>query len=54
MHYSLVQLKDGLAYPIVKDSGAITSLADADGYIKIPKTTELVDEGEEVEVTLFR
>lgn len=54
MHYSLVQLKDDLAYPIVKDSGAITSLADADGYIKIPKTTELVDEGEEVEVTLFR
>lgn len=54
MQYSLVQLKDGLAYPIVKDSGAITSLADADGYIKIPKTTELVDEGEEVEITLFR
>ena len=54
MHYNLVQLKDGFAYPIVKDSGAITSLGDADGYIKIPKTTELVDEGEEVEVTLFR
>jgi len=54
MHYSLVQLKDNFAYPIVKDSGAITSLADADGYIKIPKTTELVDEGEKVEVILFR
>jgi len=54
IHYSLVQLKEGFAYPIVKDSGAITSLGDADGYIKIPKTTELVDKGEEVEVTLFR
>jgi len=54
MHYSLVQIKEGLAYPIVKDSGAITSLADADGYIKIPKTTELLDEGEKVEITLFK
>jgi len=54
MHYSLVQIKDAFAYPIIKDSGAITSLVDADGYIKIPKTTELVDEGEKVEVTLFR
>ena len=53
-HYSLVQIKDGFAQPIIKDSGAITSLADADGYIKIPKTTELVDEGAIVEVTLFR
>ncbi|MBZ9571190.1 molybdopterin molybdenumtransferase MoeA [Methanobrevibacter sp. TMH8] len=54
IHYNLVQLKDGLAYPIVKDSGAITSLAHADGYIKISKTIELVDEGKEVEITLFR
>ncbi|RBQ22773.1 hypothetical protein ALNOE001_15440 [Candidatus Methanobinarius endosymbioticus] len=54
MHYSLVQIKEGLAYPIVKDSGAITSLADADGYIKIPKTTEILEEGKEVEITLFK
>ena len=54
MHYSLVQIKKGFAHPIIKDSGAITSLADADGYIKIPKTTELLEEGEEVEVTLFK
>lgn len=54
MHYSLVQIKEGFVYPIIKDSGAITSLADADGYIKIPKTTELLEEGKEVEITLFR
>jgi len=54
MHYSLVHIKEGFAYPIVKDSGAITSLAHADGYIKIPKTVELLDEGEKVKVTLFK
>jgi len=54
MHYNLVQIKEGYAYPIIKDSGAITSLADADGYIKIQKTVELLDEGEKVEITLFK
>ncbi|MCL2157186.1 MAG: molybdopterin-binding protein [Methanobrevibacter sp.] len=53
MQYSLVKLEDKLAIPIIKDSGAITSLADADGYVKIPKSVELIDEGEEVKVTLF-
>ncbi|WP_067260149.1 molybdenum cofactor synthesis domain-containing protein [Methanobrevibacter cuticularis] len=54
MEYALVQIKDDLAIPILKDSGAIASLAHADGYVKIPKTTELLDEGEEVKVALFR
>ena len=54
MHYSLVHIKEDLAYPIIKDSGAITSLAHADGYIKIPKNVELLDEGEKVTVTLFK
>lgn len=53
MQYSLVKLEKELAIPIIKDSGAVTSLAEADGYVKIPKSVELVDEGEEVEVTLF-
>jgi len=53
MQYSLVKLEDHLAIPIIKDSGAITSLADADGYVKIPKSVELIDEGEKVKVTLF-
>ncbi|WP_297898123.1 molybdenum cofactor synthesis domain-containing protein [Methanobrevibacter sp.] len=54
IHYNLVHIKDGLAYPIVKDSGAITSLAHADGYIKIPKAIELLDKGENVKVRLFK
>ena len=53
IQYSLVKLEDNLAIPIIKDSGAITSLAEADGYVKIPKSVELVDEGEKVKVTLF-
>ena len=39
--------------PIFKDSGAIFSLSSADGYVKVPKSVELLDEGEEVEVYLF-
>ncbi|MDR2967659.1 MAG: molybdopterin molybdenumtransferase MoeA [Methanobacteriaceae archaeon] len=53
MQYSLVKLEDHLAIPIIKDSGAITSLADADGYVKIPKSVELIDKGEKVKVNLF-
>lgn len=53
MQYSLVKLEDDLAIPIIKDSGAITSLAEADGYVKIPKSVELVDKKEQVKVNLF-
>ena len=53
MQYQLVRVDGDEVQPIFKDSGAIFSLSTADGYIKIPKLTELVDEGEEVEVLLF-
>lgn len=43
--YLLVKIKDDQAHPILKDSGAITSLAEADGYILIPKNVEIVEEG---------
>ncbi|MEM3452382.1 MAG: molybdopterin-binding protein [Candidatus Hadarchaeum sp.] len=48
--------KDGqkLAEPILKGSGAITSLSTADGYIEVPLEREIVEEGESVEVKLFR
>jgi molybdopterin biosynthesis enzyme len=42
-----------LAEPILKGSGAITSLSTADGYIEVPIEGELVEEGENVEVKLF-
>jgi len=35
-------------------SGAITTLAKADGYVEIPENQQFVDKGEYVEVTLFR
>ena len=41
------------AYPADKGSGAITTLAHADGFIHIPSTTEMIDAGTNVEVRLF-
>ncbi len=34
-------------------SGAITTLAKADGYVEIPENEQFVDKDEEVEVALF-
>ncbi|MCE5213290.1 MAG: molybdopterin molybdenumtransferase MoeA [Methanobacterium sp.] len=48
--YVLVKIKDNQAHPILKDSGAITSLAEADGYFLIPKNVEIIEEGTEVDV----
>jgi molybdenum cofactor synthesis domain-containing protein len=48
-----VRLEDGFAYPVFKKSGAITSMARADGYIFLPVNLDTVEEGEEVMVTLL-
>lgn len=53
-HQLLVKVQDGLAVPIQKDSGAIAALAHADGYLEIPKSTEIIEEGTIVEVKLFQ
>ncbi|MDI6884490.1 MAG: molybdopterin-binding protein [Hadesarchaea archaeon] len=45
--------REVLVEPILKGSGAITSLSAADGYIEVPLERELIDEGEIVEVKLF-
>ena len=51
---SLVQAADGLiAYPSGKGSGAITSFAQADGFLKIDALADQMPAGSEVEVTLF-
>jgi molybdopterin molybdotransferase len=42
-----------MAHPILKDSGAITAIAEADGYFEIKKNTEIVPEGSEIEVVLL-
>lgn len=41
-----------VVYPILTGSGAITTLANADGYVRIPENVEMVAEGEVVEVEL--
>jgi molybdopterin molybdotransferase len=48
-----VRLEDGIAHPAFKASGDITSMSQADGYIEIPAQTDIVEEGEIVEVKLF-
>lgn len=48
-----VRIRDGLAYPVFKKSGAITSMANADGYIVLPTNIDTIDKGEEVTVTLL-
>ncbi|MBD3186160.1 hypothetical protein GF325_04975 [Candidatus Bathyarchaeota archaeon] len=54
-----IMLEDGdegkrLAIPIMKGSETITTLANADGYIEIPETTEILEEGTPVSVRLFQ
>ena len=51
---SLVEGADGLiAYPTGKGSGAITSFAQADGFLRIDALADQMPAGTEVEVTLF-
>jgi molybdenum cofactor synthesis domain-containing protein len=51
--YLPVRLEGGEVVPVFKESGAITSMADAEGYIEIPANVDLVEKGEIVEVLLF-
>ena len=48
-----VRVDGDTAYPAFKESGAITSMANADGYIQIPANVDLVEKGEMVDVTFF-
>jgi molybdopterin molybdotransferase len=48
-----VRLSDGLVHPIASKSGLITTLAGADGFIRIARDTEGLSRDEIVEVTLF-
>lgn len=49
-HLVLVKLKGDVASPILKDSGAITAFAEADGYFEVPKNVEIIEKDEEIEV----
>jgi molybdenum cofactor synthesis domain-containing protein len=48
-----VRIADGQAVPAFKQSGDITSMSQADGYIEIPAQTDIVEAGELVDVKLF-
>ncbi len=48
-----VRLENGNAYPAFKHSGAITSMAQADGYVMLPVNLDVIEEGEEIEVILL-
>jgi putative molybdopterin biosynthesis protein len=51
---NLVEGERGLmAYPLTDYSGAISTLAEADGFVEIPENKVFLEEGEEVEVRLF-
>jgi len=49
-HYLLVKVEGKHAVPILKDSGAIAALADADGFIEIQKNAEILEKGSQVTV----
>jgi len=53
LQFYTVTLERGMAMPAFKGSGEITSLSHADGYIQIPADQGIVEEGQEVNVTLF-
>ena len=48
-----VRVAQGLAVPVFKASGNITSMSQADGYVEILENVESVEKGEMVEVVLF-
>jgi len=48
-----VKIEGSDAIPMYKESGAITSIAEADGYIEIAENIDLLEKGEPVTVTLF-
>jgi molybdenum cofactor synthesis domain-containing protein len=48
-----VKLVGDEAVPVFKESGAITSIAEADGYIELAENIDLLEKGDPVTVTLF-
>ncbi len=53
LQFYTVKIENGAAMPAFKGSGEITSLSQADGYIQIPADQSVLEEGNEVDVTLF-
>ena len=52
VRFQTVKLVEGTAIPVIKESGAITGMAYADGYIVVPQGAVL-EKGARVSVSLF-
>ncbi len=50
---NLVEAEGFVAYPFTDYSGAISTLAEADGFVEIPENKVFLEEGEVVDVILF-
>lgn len=50
VQFLTVRLEDGIAQPAFKESGAITSMAFANGYVVIPADVDLIEKDEQVTV----
>ncbi|MBO3800165.1 MAG: molybdenum cofactor biosynthesis protein [Candidatus Brockarchaeota archaeon] len=48
-----VKLRNGEVDPVFKESSAITSMAEADGYVVIPENVDTIEKGDWVDVYLF-
>ena len=48
-----VKTKGNQAYPVFKQSGAITSMTEADGYVILPINIDVIEKNQEVMVFLF-
>jgi molybdenum cofactor synthesis domain-containing protein len=46
-------MERGIAHAIHKDSGAIATLAEADGYFAVPASVKRIEKGDAVKVMLF-
>ncbi len=53
LQFYSVRVEEGLAVPVFKASGDITSMAHADGYVTIPADVDAIDAGSVVSVTYF-
>ena len=53
MQFLTVRVRNGWAYPVFKHSGAITSMAEADGYVILPANVDVMKKDQEVTVFLF-
>ena len=49
-----VRVENGVAFSVFKESGAITSLSNAEGFVFIPEDVDLIDRGDDVEVYMIR